>query len=89
MENTLLKSLIKDRRSGLADWLDENAPYSSVDQLHLDVGTPEQAYWHLGYMAALDDILARLNDAAKTPGNAGTSSRFPPGAKDVPHSREG
>ena len=31
-----------------------------VDQRHLDVDTPERAYWHHGYQAALTDVLAML-----------------------------
>lgn len=35
----------------------EEAPYVTADQRHLDANTPERAYWHYGYQAALADVL--------------------------------
>jgi hypothetical protein len=35
----------------------EETPYTTADQRHLDANTPDRAYWHLGYQAALQDVL--------------------------------
>ena len=48
------------RRDNIREWLEEEAPYTEVDQRHLDAHTPERAYWHHGYQAALNDIMAML-----------------------------
>ena len=53
-------SLLLQRREKIQEWLDEEAPYTEVDQRHLDAHTPERAYWHHGYQAALSDIMALL-----------------------------
>lgn len=45
------------RADGIKEWLDETAPYVFADQRHLDENTPERAYWHYGYRAALLDVL--------------------------------
>ncbi len=53
-------SMLRQRRDNIREWLDEEAPYTDVDQRHLDAHTPERAYWHHGYQAALTDIMAML-----------------------------
>jgi hypothetical protein len=53
-------SLLRQRRDSIREWLDEEAPYTDVDQRHLDSHTSERAYWHHGYQAALSDIMALL-----------------------------
>lgn len=50
-------NLIEKRRDAIRQWLDDEAPYVTCDQRHLDAHTPEQAYWQYGYQAALADIL--------------------------------
>lgn len=58
---------LRQRRDNIREWLEEEAPYTDVDQRHLDAHTPERAYWHHGYQAALTDILAMLvPEAGKT-----------------------
>jgi hypothetical protein len=54
-------SLLRRRRDGIRDWLDDEAPYTALDQRHLDADTSERAYWHLGYQAALTDALDLLS----------------------------
>ena len=54
-------SLLRQRRDSIREWLDEEAPYTDVDQRHLDAHTPERAYWHHGYQAALQDIMALVS----------------------------
>ena len=45
------------------EWLNENAPYVSHDQKHLDADTEARAYWHYGYAIALGDVLKFLQSA--------------------------
>lgn len=54
-------SLLRRRRDDIREWLDIEAPFTEVDQKHLDANTPERAYWHHGYQAALADIINLLN----------------------------
>jgi hypothetical protein len=51
---------IRARLQGIREWMAEEAPYVTIDQRHLDEHTPERAYWHYGYQAALGDVLALL-----------------------------
>ena len=38
------------------EWVALNAPECRVEQKHLDAGTAERAYWHHGYLSALQDV---------------------------------
>ncbi len=51
-----LEDVLDRRVAELMDWLNENAPEIGEEQRHLDAETPERAYWHFGYMAALRDV---------------------------------
>jgi hypothetical protein len=62
---------LQRRRDGIRDWLDEEAPYTAADQRHLDSDTPERAYWHHGYQAALTDVLEMLTDVDQRYGSEG------------------
>jgi uncharacterized protein YhfF len=53
-------TMLRQRRDNIREWLEDEAPYTDVDQRHLDAHTPERAYWHHGYQAALSDIMAML-----------------------------
>lgn len=69
-------SIIEFRRDSIASFLDDHAPYTSTEQQHLDARTPEQAYWHHGYQAALADILTLINrNVNDAQSNEGTSER--------------
>jgi hypothetical protein len=60
-------SILRQRRDSIREWLEEEAPYTDVDQRHLDAHTPERAYWHHGYQSALQDIMALITlEAGKT-----------------------
>ncbi len=51
-------------------WLRVHHPEVFKEQKHLDTGSPERAYWHHGYMAALADLLRRVeseNDYSPQP----------------------
>jgi hypothetical protein len=67
-------TLLERRRDSLRAWLDDQAPYTAVDQKHLDANTPERAYWHHGYQAALNDIIDLLCPGPRTSGSTGTPS---------------
>lgn len=60
-----LEERITARRDGQKEWLIENAPYCFVDQKHLDENSPERAYWHYGYQAALGDVLDLMKQSMK------------------------
>ena len=68
-------SALEHRIHGVAVWLDDAAPYAQFDQRHLDTGTPEQAYWHLGYVAALRDALQLLRDAEENTSDTSSQTR--------------
>ena len=63
-------ALLEQRRNGIREWLADEAPYTAVDQMHLEDATPERAYWHHGYQAALADILDLLSPAGHRSGSA-------------------
>lgn len=75
MSKRLPARLIAARILELDKWLESEAPYARFDQCHLDADTPERAYWHLGYQAALVDILTLLSDDVE--GNIDRPSRLP------------
>jgi hypothetical protein len=64
-------SLLRRRRDGIREWLDSEAPFTEVDQKHLDADTPERAYWHHGYQAALADIIELLDAERQKSGSGG------------------
>ncbi len=72
MPDTSKSALLRQRRDNIRDWLDEEAPYTEVDQRHLDAHTPERAYWHHGYQAALSDVLAMLAVEGERSDTSGT-----------------
>jgi hypothetical protein len=76
-QNTLIPTL-ETRLEAVSAWLYEHAPYAEADQKHLDAGSPEQAYWHLGYMAALHDAIGLMASDRATPGNRDTSNSYSP-----------
>jgi hypothetical protein len=67
-------ALLQRRRDGIRQWLDDEAPYTDADQRHLDRNTPERAYWHHGYQAALDDVIALLTPLEQTSGSEDSST---------------
>ena len=75
MTKQMTVSTIETRIRELDRWLEDEAPYARFDQHHLDAGTPVRAYWHLGYAAALRDVLALVND--ETEDKRDNASRFP------------
>ena len=84
MSDQCKMALLQSRRDHIREWLETEAPYAAFDQKHLDADTPERAYWHHGYQAALTDILNLLRIADKS-GNTGTPASCPwadPDARD-------
>lgn len=66
-------AILRRRRDGIRSWLDDEAPYTEHDQKQLDADTPERAYWHHGYQAALSDVIDMLTAAGRTSGSVDTS----------------
>lgn len=52
--------IIRRQHDRLKDALSDEAPFTFVDHKHLDANTPERAYWHYGYITALNDVLRLL-----------------------------
>lgn len=50
----------EDRYRGLRAWLKQNHPEVFADQKHCDEGASERAYWHYGYMAAINDLVRAM-----------------------------
>lgn len=80
-ESTHIPTL-KARLDAVAEWLYEHAPYTEVDQKHLDAGSTAQAYWHLGYQSALRDVIDLFARHRASPDNAGTSNPYFPNGQD-------
>ena len=74
MQHQRSMTLLQRRRDGIRQWLDDEAPYAAGDQRHLDQNTPERAYWHHGYQAALDDVIALLTPLEQTSGSEDSST---------------
>jgi hypothetical protein len=53
--------MIRIRSNSLRCWLRENAPACADEHKHLDEGSAERAYWHYGYLSALQDILGLMS----------------------------
>jgi hypothetical protein len=54
-------AILTRRRDDIRAWLAEAAHVEICRQGHLEADTPEQAYWHHGYQAALDDMITLLS----------------------------
>lgn len=55
-----IQEALRKRREELRAWLEENGRECWREQSHLQEGSAEQIYWHFGYLAALQDVLAQL-----------------------------
>ena len=64
-------ALLERRRDKIREWLEDEAPQAASDQKHLEIASPERAYWHHGYQAALTDIIDLLHPATRKCGTAG------------------
>ena len=51
-----------ERERKLTKWLHDTHGAQVKDARHLDEGTTERAYWHLGYLTALRDALRLLQE---------------------------
>ncbi len=63
-------ALLEQRRDDIRRWLEDEAPHAAFDQKHLDDASPERAYWHHGYQAALSDVIDLLIPPAQRSGSA-------------------
>lgn len=73
---------VDTRLTLIGQHLDQEAPHVRTQQRHLDAGSAEQAYWHLGYECALRDILELLRDEADVRSTC-IASRFPKAVLDA------
>jgi hypothetical protein len=60
----VVKNLIA-RRERIRDWISEEAGHTLTDQRHLVENATERDYWHHGYMAALDDVIALIDSGSR------------------------
>jgi hypothetical protein len=60
MPSSEIVATLMARIEPLQAWLCEEAAEACEAARHLDSGTQERAYWHIGYHAALTDIAAML-----------------------------
>jgi hypothetical protein len=65
---------LTQRRDLIRDWIARDACEALSEQDHLVEGSPERAYWHHGYQAALDDIIRRLHPTIPGSCSVGISS---------------
>lgn len=56
-----VRAKLSKRVKSTGQWLRKNAPNCFQEQKHLEEGTAERAYWHYGYMAAIEDVLNLLS----------------------------
>lgn len=55
--------LTQRKMEEVKNWVELNAPECRIEQKHLDNGTAERAYWHHGYLSALQDVLRFISSA--------------------------
>lgn len=48
---------IAERAETIREWIADECPMILADQKHLDANSEQRAYWHYGYLAALQDVL--------------------------------
>ena len=68
-------SPLVERAKGIHKWLTEVRPSCFAEQQHLNEGTVERAYWHYGYMVALNDALRILTGEAPLIQASGSQQR--------------
>lgn len=81
MQMDKIISRLASRKSGIQEYLEDNAPYAVADQLHLEAHTPAHTYWHLGYTTALADALDLLAAASDEADNTDKSTEYSPDDK--------
>lgn len=58
-----LEALLKKRQNEIEKFLMKDHIEVFAEQKHLDRGSVERAYWHYGYLAAMRDIINRMEGA--------------------------
>ena len=54
-------SRIRSRADSTKAMLRDASPQIFKEQRHLDEGSAERAYWHYGYLSALQDVLKLMS----------------------------
>lgn len=75
MRSPELIDTLKSRIEPLGTWLREEAAEACERARHLDAGTQERAYWHIGYHAALTDIAELLGQERARRSDTSSSCR--------------
>jgi hypothetical protein len=84
MSSYCVNVILEQRLNALETWLqNEGAKVALQDQFHLDGGSHEQAYWHLGYHTALRDLSAAMTGAATSLCIVDTANLSPADAPDA------
>jgi hypothetical protein len=73
MSNSSVMRLLAKRQGEVSEWLENESPYTMFDQKHLESGTSEQAYWHFGYVSAINDVMRLLSETSASEGNSHSS----------------
>lgn len=58
-----VSKLTRRKMEEVKEWVTLNAPECRIEQKHLDEGTAERAYWHHGYLSALQDVLRFISSS--------------------------
>ena len=83
-----VNSVLGQRVKTMETWLQNDAAaVARRDQRHLDGGSHEQAYWHLGYYAALRDISSAVAGPTPNLSTVHIAKTILSGAPDAEHSR--
>lgn len=68
---------LSSRMFGIGTWLDQAGARHLTENRHLDIDSPESAYWHAGYHQALADAIRVLSASIEQRGTLDTSNYFP------------
>lgn len=66
-----LVDLLIEQRDSIREQLEIGSESSFIEQRHLIEKTPERAYWHYGYQAALNDVISQLSISQRAEYTAG------------------
>jgi hypothetical protein len=89
MRNQQRSEALRLRLAALDEWLGSDEAIACRQQKHLDTGSEERAYWHLGYHAALSDLAVLIGAQARPAGTAGIATMSPQASQDAENSRAG
>jgi hypothetical protein len=77
-----LQTAMRRRAAHIIRWLADEAPYAESDRFHMQVHSPERAYFHLGYLHALRHLLQIEEQYARTAPIRGARRHYVRSAND-------